>query len=72
MHTVTERVYRDKDGKPTTNPEKAVSLLYAEGMEITDEQAAEAGLVGGSPKRAAKDVEAPAQTKDVKGPKGRK
>jgi hypothetical protein len=78
MHTVKQRVYRDKDGNPTTDPEKAVSLLYAEGVVISDEEAEAAGLTGAKTKSAAakdasaKDVPAAPATKDVKGPKGRK
>ena len=37
---IQQRIYRDRNGKPTLDKEKAVSLLYAEGMVISDEQAA--------------------------------
>lgn len=66
--TLTERVYVDKDGRATTDEEKADRLWGTPGMEVME---ADAEAIGYKVPEA-KAVKGPKGTKAVGGPAGDK
>jgi len=68
---LTERVYVDKDGRATTDEEKADRLWGTPGMEVQEADAEAIGYVT-RPQEATKAVKGPKGTKAVGAPAGDK
>lgn len=70
MITLTERVYLDKDGKATTDPERGAWLWGTPGTEVQEADALAVGYTG--PEIQEKAVRRPKGAKVVQGPSGDK
>lgn len=59
MGTADKTYYLDKDGKVTTDPQKAATVLINEGQEIPKEMADRYGIGKAAPKAAAEPKNEP-------------